>query len=325
MWLITPIGFFSVVRKPSDAKMDTLTIRARVRSDLESLQQLLLPNLGEIREGVGTDYPCRATAPRADVAAAFAAMLGSLGYENFKDEVAKRQGKARAQQYHKVWDVLKSLEDMKSAVHYHPRPDDHGKPVHLTKPSQPTALATWADAKALARVVPDGPMPAEINGIAVNTWSEAPADDADWKALAAENTIDEPPFQAPPGYKKAAGVVLLEPDGRVWLVAPSNGYAGYQATFPKGGLESRPAQAAALVEAFEESGLKVRLLHHLIDVPRSESYTRYYLAERVGGNPADMGWESQAVMLAPLEMLPKLLNSKYDVPVIKAIKGLGDA
>ncbi len=79
-------------------------------------------------------------------------------------------------------------------------------------------------------------------------------------------------------------------------------------------------QASALVEAWEESGLHVRLLKHLVDVKRSQSYTRYYLAERLGGNPADMGWESQAVMLAPESQLPKLLNSQYDIPIIEALR-----
>jgi hypothetical protein len=76
----------------------------------------------------------------------------------------------------------------------------------------------------------------------------------------------------------------------------------------------------ALIEAFEESGLRVRLLNHLIDVARSTTYTRYYLAERVGGNPADMGWESQAVILAPLAELPVLLNNSNDLPIIEALK-----
>lgn len=72
------------------------------------------------------------------------------------------------------------------------------------------------------------------------------------------------------------------------------------------------------MEAHEESGLQVRLVRHLVDVKR-KSYTRYYLAERAG-NPADMGWESQAVMLVPLEQLPKVLNSPNDRPILEALK-----
>ena len=36
MWLITPVGFFSIVQKPSDVAADTLTVRARVQGDLEA-------------------------------------------------------------------------------------------------------------------------------------------------------------------------------------------------------------------------------------------------------------------------------------------------
>ena len=52
-------------------------------------------------------------------------------------------------------------------------------------------------------------------------------------------------------------------------------------------------QVVAVKEAFEESGLRVKLRRHLVDVKRSQSYTRYYLVERLGGNPADMGWGSR--------------------------------
>jgi len=42
MWLITNFGFFSVVQKPGD---DMLTVRSRVKADLEELQNRYIPNL----------------------------------------------------------------------------------------------------------------------------------------------------------------------------------------------------------------------------------------------------------------------------------------
>lgn len=57
----------------------------------------------------------------------------------------------------------------------------------------------------------------------------------------------------------------------------------------------------------------------LIDVKRSTSYTRYYLAERLGGNPADMGWDSQAVMLVPSTQLGMVLTNKNDHPTFEAL------
>jgi hypothetical protein len=110
MWLITPIGFFSVVRKPTDIKNKTLTVRARVRSDLEALQAQYLAELGPIQESSVNDYRFRAVAPQDAVAAAMARLAETLDYSNFKDAVKQRQGAARANLYHGVWDVLYRLQ-----------------------------------------------------------------------------------------------------------------------------------------------------------------------------------------------------------------------
>lgn len=110
MWLITPIGFFSVVQKPGDKRAGTLTVRSRVRSDLAALKEHDLPGLGAITESTDTDYRFRATAPRNEVSAAMARMIDRLDYSNFKSEVERRQGQARAKLYHEVWSVLYSLQ-----------------------------------------------------------------------------------------------------------------------------------------------------------------------------------------------------------------------
>jgi 8-oxo-dGTP pyrophosphatase MutT (NUDIX family) len=106
--------------------------------------------------------------------------------------------------------------------------------------------------------------------------------------------------------------------------APSNGFAGYQATFPKGTADAGMSlQTTALKETFEESGLQVRLIRHLIDVRRSQSYTRYYLARRVGGHPGAMGWETQAVMLVPRDQLAGVVTHPNDALILEAIDRLG--
>ncbi len=110
MWLLTPLGFFSIVRKPDDVGAGTLTIRARVKSDLEALREHCLPNLGVIEENAGTDYRYRAKAQRGQVAEAFAQLVQDLDYDNFKNEVVKKQGKHRAAAYGRVWDVLCELQ-----------------------------------------------------------------------------------------------------------------------------------------------------------------------------------------------------------------------
>ena len=203
---------------------------------------------------------------------------------------------------------------------FHPQRDENGMRVEIRKPSQGSPLSAWAQKDAIALVVPKGEMPAHVNEICISAWEDRPQDPKAWEALASEFAIEEPPFNLPAGFKPAAGVVIREADGRFWVVAPTNAYAGYRATFPKGRPDGKTTQAAALMEAFEESGLKVRLLRHLVDMERTESYTRYYLAERLAGDPASMGWESQAVMLVPQGTLPQVLNSPYDKPLIEALK-----
>jgi len=110
MWLITPTGFFSIVQKQGDISAGTLTVRARVRSDLVALKEEFLPSLGSITASTNTDYRYRATAPKADVAAAMAKIVEALDYDNFKNAVAKLQGQKRAKLYHDVWDVLYAMQ-----------------------------------------------------------------------------------------------------------------------------------------------------------------------------------------------------------------------
>ena len=110
MWLLTPYGFFSIVQKPADVAASTLTVRARVVSDLETLRDTVLPTRSATVADQGTDYAYRATAPGEDVAQALGELVMRATYSNFKNEVAKRQGEARAALYHDVWDVLYRLQ-----------------------------------------------------------------------------------------------------------------------------------------------------------------------------------------------------------------------
>jgi hypothetical protein len=109
MWIITSIGFFSIVRKPEDVASGTLTVRARVRGDLEALRQAC-PELGEIEESPHSDYRFRARGPKAAVGAAIGRLAEGIDYDNFKDAVGARQGRGRAEVYHGVWDVLYGLQ-----------------------------------------------------------------------------------------------------------------------------------------------------------------------------------------------------------------------
>lgn len=110
MWIVSTLGFFSIVQKPEDKASGTLTVRARVRSDLDALREAVLPALGPIGTSATTDYRYRAQAPHAAVTAAMARLIADVDYSNFKSAVAKRQGAKRENLYHGVWDVLHKLQ-----------------------------------------------------------------------------------------------------------------------------------------------------------------------------------------------------------------------
>jgi 8-oxo-dGTP pyrophosphatase MutT (NUDIX family) len=110
MWLQTRIGFFSIVQKPEDAEAGTLTMRARVRADLERMRACL-PALGPITADAGTDYRYRAKAPKLAVASALAQLATEIDYSNFKNTVKAEQGAPRAQLYGKLWQALYALQD----------------------------------------------------------------------------------------------------------------------------------------------------------------------------------------------------------------------
>lgn len=208
---------------------------------------------------------------------------------------------------------------------YHPRHDNHGQPVELKSPSQATTLKSWADPRQVATVTPDGPVPANLNGIAFADWVEVPTTAADWgkQLLLKASAFTEPPMPHVPGKAPASGVVILEDDGRVWVVSPSNAFGGYVNTFPKGKLEAGLSlRANAIKEAYEESGLHVALTGYLCDSHRSSSVTRYYTARRVGGNPASMGWETQAVHLIPKAKLATFVSHHNDKIILQALQAL---
>ncbi len=201
---------------------------------------------------------------------------------------------------------------------HHPRLDENGKHVHIRHPHSPSDLTAWMDPGQLALVVPDGPMPLELHGVPFSTSPLALQAHGGTRKPSDSPAFKEPPFDTM-GRAAAAGAVVVEPDGRVWLVAPTNAFGGSKVTFPKGKTQGRGLRPTAVKEVLEESGLEVELFSHLVDITRSTSRTRYYLARRLAGNPADMDWETQAVLLTPLADLKGLLNKAVDQLVLEAL------
>lgn len=110
MWLVTEFGFFSIVAKPGDGELGLLTVRARVRGDLEALRRRYLPSLGPITASRATDYRYRARAPRSAVASAMALAIEGITYDNVMGRVRLTQGPAREAVLHDVWHALCALQ-----------------------------------------------------------------------------------------------------------------------------------------------------------------------------------------------------------------------
>jgi ADP-ribose pyrophosphatase YjhB (NUDIX family) len=203
----------------------------------------------------------------------------------------------------------------------HPKMNDDGKPVWIHHPNMATPMSAFADSNQVICVLPGGGVPDILNLIPLRQWTDGPTTVSDWNAVSGQVLLDEPALPHKSGKKPASGVVIIEPDQRVWLVSPTNRYSGYENTFPKGTLDAGlNLQANTIKEAFEESGLRVAIISYLGDVERSTTVTRYYFARRTGGNPADMGWESQAVHLVPKNKLGDYLTNKHDTPLLEALK-----
>lgn len=87
---------------------ETVLVRARVREDLEGLHDLI--DGLEVIETRERDYRWRAVVSRTAWSAALVRLAAEIDYPNFKDEVARRQGRKRADVYHGVWATLLGLQ-----------------------------------------------------------------------------------------------------------------------------------------------------------------------------------------------------------------------
>ncbi|EEK4465167.1 NUDIX domain-containing protein [Salmonella enterica] len=215
--------------------------------------------------------------------------------------------------------VQKKAEPLKP-VATHKKLNDEGKRVAVKNPTQPSGEESWVTPHDVATFVPEGNHPRMLGRTPLTAWKQAPKTKQGWNYVEGINTqLDEKPMDIPKGLHPAAGVIVEEEDGRIWLVTPTNSFGGYQNTFPKGTCEAGLSiQANAIKEAWEESGLKVEITGVLGDFKRTTSVARMYIARRTGGNPVDMGWESQAVRLVPKEKLLDLLNMSSDKEIVEA-------
>lgn len=109
MWIMTDFGFFSVVRTPHCGKEGTLTVRGRVRSDLEALRKRHLPGSTQVSEQKKADYRYSFEVSGAEFGEALGRIVRELDYDDFKSAVEKKQGWIRHDIYEQVRSILRQL------------------------------------------------------------------------------------------------------------------------------------------------------------------------------------------------------------------------
>ena len=98
MWIFLPNSMLSIVEKPGDRATGTLTVRGRIKGDIEAV----FPD-AVIEADTGTDYRFRAKVPREQVAKAMHEAVMNLNYSNFKGAVKNSK---RHDAYMRVWDTM---------------------------------------------------------------------------------------------------------------------------------------------------------------------------------------------------------------------------
>lgn len=202
----------------------------------------------------------------------------------------------------------------------HPQRGEYGE-VKIFKPHKDSNISEWNNPEGHGRITPESDsLPESLNGIEFTHWDNYPKDQKKWNSVSGQGSFDEPPLPESSSKALASGVIIKESDSRVWVVHPTNEFAGVKGTFPKGKVDrGLNLRANAIKEAFEESGLKVKLKGFAGDSERTTSITRYYFGERVGGHPKKMGWETQAVSLVPISKLKSVLNLSIDHDLIDRV------
>lgn len=175
--------------------------------------------------------------------------------------------------------------------------------------------------------------PGTLNGI-----DFAPAPPKFWEKVK-DVDVGEPPTG---NRHTRASVMIQEPDGRVWIVQPTNGFGNRKYTLPGGTIEKGLTdQQNALKETWEETGLQVEITGYLGDFDdsnygdagKSTRTGRLYLAKRVGGAPWDAkveshiisnktgkaAAESETITLVTPEKAAKLLHRTDDLAQLMTI------
>jgi hypothetical protein len=106
MWVFTRDGFFSAVQHFEQP--DTILVRGRVQSDVETLCEIMST---ELVENVDADYRYRTIVSRQAWSDYLQQAARELDYSNFKDAMHGVFGDSRRDQAHMdVWSAMQQLQ-----------------------------------------------------------------------------------------------------------------------------------------------------------------------------------------------------------------------
>jgi 8-oxo-dGTP pyrophosphatase MutT (NUDIX family) len=161
----------------------------------------------------------------------------------------------------------------------------------------------------------------DLTGMSLHGIPFTPVKKDAWKKHK-DKDLGEPDYPSDRPQRPASGVVVLEDDGRMWIMEPTWHYGQQEHGFATGGVEEGlTAQQSARKEAIEELGFDVEITDWLGDVdtwPRS--YRRYYIARRKSGQPTDAHYESDNVKLIPPGDMDTYFNKDYDKAAAALLK-----
>ena len=106
MWMVPPLGTFSTRCTPADQRNGTLTIEAKVRSDLEGLVAAVLPSACPIVEVLSKSRGYMIRCGRGEVALAMATLAMDLNYDNFVEKFTDQQGSQRTEVNQPLWQAI---------------------------------------------------------------------------------------------------------------------------------------------------------------------------------------------------------------------------